>query len=187
MTSPAQQLQEEVLVLKAQMGEERAFLDLVRAYHGKLLYYVRRLVEDQDLAEDVLQDTWLAAWRQLPRLRAAQAFRVWIYRIAHGRAVSRIRGEARYVGMAEDFDVPVEEGVEDEEFDARHAEQVHLALLRLSSAPREALILHFLEDMSHEEIAEVVGVPVGTVKSRIHYGKKAVRREMARMERTDHE
>ena len=177
-------IQDEVLVLKARLGQEAAFLQLVDRYHAKLLYYVRRLVGNKELADDVIQESWLAAYRQLPRLRAPQAFHVWLYRIAHTQAVSAIRTEARYVEMAEDWEPPddTDEAEAELELSARDAARIHAALEQLPTQPREILALRFLEDMSYEEIACVLGCAVGTVKSRIHYARKALRRKMEAMQ-----
>ena len=103
--------------------------------------------------------------------------RAWLYRIAHRQAISHLR----HVGAAPDAGAaPIDEttevpdgGADDVSFSADAAERVHAGLSGLSLAHREVLTLHFLEDVSVEEIADVLGVPAGTVKSRLFHAKRA--------------
>ena len=174
-------LQEQLWVLRAQRGDPDAFRHLVDAYERRLLYFVLRIVHDAEDALDVLQDVWLTAFRRLPRLRAPAAFRVWLYQIAHDRAVSLVRGQRRQARAYEEArDRPGEDRA-DEDLAAENAEFVHRALQALSLDHREVLALHFLEDMRLEEIAEVLRCPLGTVKSRLHYAKQALRHEVERL------
>jgi RNA polymerase sigma-70 factor (ECF subfamily) len=112
------------------------------------------------------------------KLQSAAAFRVWVYRIAHDQAVSELRRKARRPVMFEDIPTgrpPEPTGDDDTAFE--DAELVHAALVGLSIDHRRVLTLRFLEDMSIEEIAQVVGCGVGTVKSRLHYAKAALRHQ----------
>jgi len=159
------------LVLRWQNGDVDAFEKLVARFERPLFYYLMRLVQDEPSAWDVLQEVWLEVFRKLKKLKEPAAFRVWLYRVAHDRAVTRVRREVR---REETDEVDVRPGEEFEVFE--DAEQVHACLNRLRPAHREVLTLYFLEGMGYEEIAEVVGAGVGTVKSRLHYAKKEVRR-----------
>jgi len=179
----ADRIREEILVLKAQLGEEEAFVELVRRYQPRLLYYVRRLVQSADLAEDVTQNVWAIVFRKLPGLKVEKAFSVWLYRIARAQAVNVIREESHYAELPDDYDAAedsgIEEGAEDEEvFSPLAAARIHRALERLAPEHREVLTLRFMENMSYEAISEVVGRRPGTVKSRIYYAKRALRKEM---------
>jgi RNA polymerase sigma-70 factor (ECF subfamily) len=179
----ADRIREEILVLKAQLGEEEAFVELVRRYQPRLLYYVRRLVRSADLAEDVTQNVWAIVFRKLPRLKVEKAFSVWLYRIARAQAVNMIREESHYAELPGDYDAAedsgIEEGAEDEEvFSPLAAARIHRALELLTPEHREALTLRFMENMSYEAISEIVGCRPGTVKSRIYYAKRALRKEM---------
>lgn len=167
-------LADEVLVVRCQLGDERAFERLVAQYDRKLRYYVRRLVRPQEGEDDVLQSIWLAVWSQLPRLRRPEAFRAWLYRIARNIAYQSVRRPAT-APLEEDFPAPTEP---EEQFSPEEAAEVHAALDRLSPAHKEVLVLRFLEDMSYEEIVDVVGCSLGTVRSRIHYAKRSLRKEM---------
>ena len=93
---PREQLRDQVLSVRAQMGDNDAFETLVERFHGRLTYYVRRFLEDEERAKDVLQSVWLDVFKQLPDLRHSEAFRVWLYRIAHNKAIRAFRDHQRY-------------------------------------------------------------------------------------------
>jgi RNA polymerase sigma-70 factor, ECF subfamily len=130
----------------------------------------------QNDVEDVLQDVWLDVVRGLARLEDPQALVAWLYRIARDKAYGRLR-KARRLELPLDEAQLAEEPVEDsaEDFSAEDAATIHAALDELRPEQREVLVLRFLEEMSYEQIARVVGCRVGTVRSRIHYAKRALR------------
>jgi len=175
MSDPADQLYERLLVLRCQAGDEGAFSELVARYAPRLRYFLRKLLGDHHAAEDALQETWLDVVRSIPRLADAGAFAAWVYRIARDRAFRRLRRSSRDVAPL-DGDGPVYESHDDGLLlSAERARAVHSALDRLSPEHREALVLRFLEGMSYEDMARVVGRPTGTVRSRLHYAKCALR------------
>src|SRR5688572_4471365 len=99
MTSEQQQLEEALLVLRAQQGDGQAFRALVELYDQRLLYFIRRVLDESDEAFDVLQEVWLQVHRNLRRLRSPRAFRVWLYRIAHDQTMSALRRSRRSVPL----------------------------------------------------------------------------------------
>jgi RNA polymerase sigma-70 factor (ECF subfamily) len=178
-TDALQQIQERLMVLCAQEGNRDAFSRLVDLYDRRLLYFIRRILGETDGALDVLQSVWLNVHRKLRKLRAPDAFRVWLYRIAHDEAITELRRKTRrpvLVDHVETMQSADETSVNVTAFD--NVELVHVALQDLSVDHRRVLTLRFLEDMSIEEIAEVVGLSSGTVKSRLHYAKHALRRRI---------
>ncbi|MGL4555130.1 MAG: RNA polymerase sigma factor [Gemmataceae bacterium] len=176
----ARELEEQLTVLLAQQGDREAFRRLVDAYDARLLYFVRRILGDADGALDVLQSVWLAVHRRLVGLQCPSAFRVWVYRIAHDLAVTEVRRRTRRPVLFED--VPPEQAADAADDAAfEDAELVHRALLGLSVDHRRVLTLRFLEDMPIGEIAAVVGCGPGTVKSRLHYARAALRRRIEEM------
>lgn len=181
--NPFERLREQVLVLRYQAGDATALEELVERYHGPLLYFVRRMVGDSRSAEDVLQDTWVAVVRDLRKLRNPGAFSAWLYRIARNKVYERLRKTTRVLPLSEEVE-KAGAPEETENFSADDADRVHECLERLRAKHREVLVLRFLEQMSYQDIAVVVGCTLGTVRSRIHYAKRALRREM---EETDDE
>lgn len=172
MTTP-EKLLEQLTVLRAQSGDDAAFARLVEHYHPRLLYFVRRLA-GESAADDILQNVWLDAYNQKGRLKAPEAWSVWLYRIAHNKAVQAIRKDARYQPLSE-TEIASDAPVDDSSWSAEDAALVHQAIETLSPEHREAVTLRFIEDMSYADIAEVVGCGVGTVRSRLHYAKQKIR------------
>ena len=171
------ELRQRVLVLKCQIGDHSAWDELYRQYNPPLGYYLRRLTDSDWTADDVQQEVWLTVIRQLPRLKSPEAFTVWFYRIAHSKAMNRLRGNQRLVPLEEQMLAPLQ-APEDEPFSPEDAARVHESLATLRPEHRDVLLLRFMEELSYEQIAEVIGCSVGTVRSRIHYAKGALRRRL---------
>ena len=171
-------IQEKLLVLRAQAREADAFARLVARYDRRLLYYLHRLLGNDADREDVLQEVWLRVFLKIATLHTPEAFRVWLYKIAHDVAMSRLRQRKRngVTSWSEEIVGDVAERSEWDELELLdRADLVHKALGQLSLPHREVLTLRFLEELDLSEIAQVVGCSIGTVKSRLHYAKAAVR------------
>lgn len=175
MSEQADRLQERLLVLRCQTGDEAAYAELIERCGPRLRYFVRKRLGHADAVDDVLQEVWIDVFRQLPRLNDVGAFAAWIYRIARGKAVLDVRrnGDCRHALQdADEIAAPEAEP----EFSADDAARIHIALDELPAEQREVLVLRFMEAMSYEDIGQVIGRPVGTVRSRIFYGKQALKR-----------
>jgi RNA polymerase sigma-70 factor, ECF subfamily len=180
MSDPADQLYERLLVLRCQTGDQAAFSTLVERYSPRLRYYLRKMLEDgKDDIEDVLQDVWFEVFRAAPRLADPAAFPAWLYRIARNRTALRHRTKQRPARPLVEADLVDE--TDGEDYSTADAERVHAALNELAPEHREVLVLRFLEEMSYEDTAQVVGCPLGTIRSRIHYAKRALRGVLERM------
>jgi RNA polymerase sigma-70 factor (ECF subfamily) len=167
-------VQYEWIALRCQAGEAGAFEDLIAVMERPLLYYAASLTGNPDSGLDVLQDVWIKVFRGIRKLKNPGSLRSWLYSITHGIAVDRIRKnysreQAEKVRL-EDFQEAEEPSFADED-----AAAIHQALGEIGLRHREVLVLHFLEDLSVAEIAEVVGCSEGTVKSRIFYAKRAMK------------
>jgi RNA polymerase sigma-70 factor (ECF subfamily) len=177
-------LHERILVLRFQAGDEIAFRQLVERYDSRLRYYVRKLLGSVDSADDVLQDVWLDVFRSVTKLAQPAAFSTWLYRIARNRAYRELRRPRhRWLDDTAEVDVPREEAT----FSAEDAEQIHLLLGKLVPEHREVLVLRFIEDMSYRDIAEVTACPIGTVRSRIYYAKRALQEIMEKERQNERE
>jgi RNA polymerase sigma-70 factor (ECF subfamily) len=174
-TERIEQLQEQVLVLQAQTGDRAALSRLIELHHARLAYFVRRLLPEA--AEDVVQETWLTVHQKLRTLADPSAFTAWIYGIARRKAWQHL--QRRGIAMAgEEALQAIPDTQEDLAFAAEDAQRLHEAMGRLRLEHREVLTLRFMEDLSYEQIAAVVGCSLGTVRSRLHYAKQALQREM---------
>ncbi|HUT30621.1 MAG TPA: sigma-70 family RNA polymerase sigma factor [Sedimentisphaerales bacterium] len=174
--SVSNRLIEQVLVLRCQIGDRSALVELIERYQAPLRYFVARLIEDPEMAEDILQDTWLAVIRKIHTLRQFDTFSTWLYRIARNSVYKELRKKKHLCLLAEDVAAPGDN--EEPVFSPEDAARVHVCLERLRPEHKEVLMLRFLEQMLYEQISQVIGCKVGTVRSRIHYAKRALKREM---------
>ena len=179
MTDPAESLLVQVLVLRCQTGDASAFAELIGRYDRRMRYYLQKMLagRPRDRIDDLAQDLWLDVFRSIKKLREPRAFGTWIYRLARDRAWRDLR-RSRPSTESDVDTAELADDTADESFSTADAEEVHRALGELSPEHREVLLLRFVEDMSYEQIAAVVGCGVGTVRSRIHYGKRALRERM---------
>src|SRR5690242_7023624 len=176
--SPEQKLarlEEAFWVTQAQAGDSDAFVRLLNRHEKPLLYYLRRLLPNADDALDLHQEVWLDAFRGLKSLQVPEAFRAWLYRIAHHKAARFVRDGIREERAVESL---VEARSEYSEADveiALNAECLHKALEILPAHHREILILYYLRDLSTQELAAILDCPPGTVKSRLHHARLQLR------------
>ena len=172
---------EEWSVLARIAAGERAALDeLYLRHRTSLLGYLRSLVTDPGLAEEVFQDTLLAAWTGAARFERRSSVWVWLLGIARRRAHAAVRRHTVQVVAAaalEPYPDPEPEPESQAIAGAEH-EALQAALTRLRPFHREVLVLNFVQELSYQAIAEVLDVPIGTVMSRLHYAKQALRAEL---------
>ncbi|MGA2066704.1 MAG: sigma-70 family RNA polymerase sigma factor [Thermoguttaceae bacterium] len=174
MLRDKQVILQELLVLRCKRGERQAFDELVRQWEGRLLYYVRRLVATEGDAWDVMQETWLRVCKGIRSLDSPDRLATWLYQVSRCAALTHWRGHYRAHARLEEGE-KLEEIAAEETKPFEDAERVHRALGCVSLAHREVLTLFFLEDLSQEQMAEVLGIPLGTVKSRLSYAKRTLR------------
>jgi RNA polymerase sigma factor (sigma-70 family) len=168
-----QLLESALLVVRWQRGDREAFVQIVELWERSLFFYIRRLVSSEADAWEMLQETWLKLLRTLKSLRDPQTLPAFLYAIARNTANSHLRTRKCETEQYPEL-IPDEDSLNDlTAFDK--ADQLHHALDQLPFPPREALTLFFLQDLTLEEVAALLGVPLGTVKSRLHYAKLALR------------
>lgn len=168
-------------VAKAREGDPDAWDALLRRHQRPLHVFVAEMVRDRATALDVVQETFIAAARHIGGLRDDRKFALWLFGIARQKCIQhwrRSRPETEQIDELDetefnDGDDPADVVVRAEE----HAIFLD-ALERLPEPQREVLVLHFLEEFSLAEIGGITGIPVGTVKSRIYYARKALRNLM---------
>ncbi|MGB7160930.1 MAG: RNA polymerase sigma factor [Tepidisphaeraceae bacterium] len=188
MLPDKQILECKLLVLRCQRGDRSAFERIVAIWERPLFYYLRRLAPSEEDTWDLLQETWMKVFRAIGTIRDPRTLPAFLYATARNAAISRLRlpGFHEITTAANGADVAALQPSPDDDVAAfDDAEQVHHALDWLPMPQREALTLYFLRDLSLEEIAQLLSVPVGTVKSRLHYGKQALRRILSKEE--DHQ
>ncbi len=174
--SSSDKLIEQVLILRCQIGDKDAFAELIERYQAPLRYFISRLSANPETAEDIFQDTWLTVIRRIHSLKKTEAFSTWLYRIARNKVYQRFRRKGKLFELNENIAVPND--TENDVFSTEDAAKIHRCLKELLPEYREVLMLRFLEQMSYEQISQVINCRLGTVKSRIHYAKLALKKEM---------
>ncbi|HET9852645.1 MAG TPA: RNA polymerase sigma factor [Candidatus Limnocylindrales bacterium] len=162
------------LVIAAQRGDQVAFVDLLRGRVDRLFAIARRILRDVDRAEDALQDALVIAWRDLPDLRDPDRFDFWIQRVLSNMCIEHARRDRRRYARLQVLDV---EGhaAPDELKDIADRDVVDRAFRRLTPEERTILTLRYYVGHEPSVIAELLGVPGGTVRSRLHHAHRAMR------------
>ena len=170
---------EQLPVLQARAGEPAAWDILFKRYQLPLYVYVFELVHDEQTSLDIVQETFIAAVRHIGGLRDDEKFGSWLFGIAHQKCIQRWRKQNRDEVLLEEISgTPAEfESSPDDLLIRQEQEAEFMRLLNQLPLPqRSVVMLHFVEDFSLEEIAAITGAQLGTVKSRLHYAKKALRK-----------
>jgi RNA polymerase sigma-70 factor, ECF subfamily len=174
------------LVASAAGGLDRGFEELVRRYQRPISAYVYRMVGDYDAALDLTQEIFIKVYGSLARYRPEFKFSTWIYKIAHNAAIDHLRrssGRERSLinGTEGDhYDLPIEsEGLSPEQQSEREERRVEIesVVRSLPTAYRELIVLRHSQDLTYEEIVDVTGLPLGTVKNRLFRAREMMRQQ----------
>ena len=162
------------LVIRAQRGDEEAFASLAVALGDRLHALSHRILRDIDLAEDATQQALLAIWRDLPQLRDPARFDAWSYRLlvracyAEGRRTRKWAPNLRVLSVDESAGPDATSSVVDRD-------QLERGFRRLSIDHRVVVVLHHYLDLPLEEVADTLGIPIGTVRSRLLHAMRGLR------------
>ncbi|MCB1916528.1 MAG: RNA polymerase sigma factor RpoE [Rhodocyclaceae bacterium] len=174
------------LVERVQNGDKQAFGLLVAKYQRKLMRLLSRLIRDAAEVEDVAQETFVKAYRALPSFRGDSAFYTWLYRIGINTAKNYLVSQGRRAPTSTGFDSEEAETFDEGEQlrdintpermlqSKQIGETVEAAMEALPEELRTAIVLRELEGLSYEEIAGIMGCPIGTVRSRIFRAREAI-------------
>ncbi|MBD3165030.1 sigma-70 family RNA polymerase sigma factor [bacterium] len=192
MTTQREQLKEktdEELMALVKENDTVAFEELVERYQHPLTTFISRYVNAGPHVQDILQDTFIRVWRHRRQYKTVARFSTWVYTIAGNLAKTELRRQKirRSVNIRTGGETREEEGVDvmdetsDPEMDANRAEireMVGREIARLPDVYKRAVILRDIQDKSYEEIAEILNVPVGTVKSRVNRGRSRLQKRL---------
>jgi RNA polymerase sigma-70 factor (ECF subfamily) len=180
MSGGTRQIADEWLVLKSQDGDARAFDLLVSRWQERLWRHARRLVRDDAAAWDVLQEAWMSMLKNLRRLEDPSAFSSWAYRIVTFRCMDHLRRGKRQRRLEEEQRLRVPESSEE---GSDEIEELRAAIDELKVDQRAIISLHYKEEIGVDRIAEILDIPVGTVKSRLHRARAALKERLERRRR----
>jgi len=177
---------DQALVERVQKGDKAAFELLVAKYHRKIIRLVSRLVRDHAEVEDVTQEAFIKAYRALPQFRGESAFYTWLYRIAVNTAKNHLATQGRRAPTSTEANAEEAETFAEADqlrdintpesmlMSKQIAQTVNTAMEALPDELRTAITLREIEGLSYEEIAEAMGCPIGTVRSRIFRAREAI-------------
>ena len=175
------EFQERQWIEAARRGDQDAFASLVHLYEKRVMALALRMCRSPEDAAEAAQEAFLAAWQGLPNFRGESSFSTWLYRLTSNACVDLLRKENRHQGPSLDdgtvsAEVPdptptPEKAVEQQEL----RRQIEAGLQTLSPEHREVLILREIQQLSYDEIADVLSLDLGTVKSRINRGRRQLR------------
>jgi RNA polymerase sigma-70 factor (ECF subfamily) len=170
--------EEELLVRRAATGDEKAYGRLIQAYQSRLYNFVRSMVHNPELAEDITQEAFVKAFFNLAKLKEPARFKSWLFRIANNNTLDFLRKKRL---PQQDVDEALRESYVDEfspeqgTLDGERSKHIRHALDQLKADQRNILVMCDLQGLSYQEIAEVLNIPFGTVQSRIFYARKKLR------------
>lgn len=165
------------LVVQAQHGDRESFGALAGAWITRLYDLAQMLLNDSDLAEDAVQETLIVTWRDLRALRDPDRFDWWLHRILVRTAYRVAKGERRRIDRRGIVDTEVM-STPDAAGDLADRDEIDHGFRRLKPEYRAVLVLHHYLGLSDDEAADVLGVPAGTYKSRLHRATAALRAEL---------
>lgn len=172
-------IDERDLISRSRGGDLDAFESLVRAHQDRIYNLAYRLTGNREDATDAAQEAFIRAFQALPRFRQASTFSTWLYRIAVNAALDLVRRRPAIppVELTSDHRAPDDPEVEAQRRDIHR--RIHAALGHVPAEYRAAVVLRDLQGLEYEEVARVLGVPVGTVRSRISRGREVLRAQLA--------
>ena len=172
--------EDHILIQRFLAGEEVAFERLVERYYQRIDRLAQQVVRHPMAAEDITQECFLRAYRALPRFRGEASFYSWLYRITINLCLNYLRRHALQVSTAQNSDasaLPADDPAV--VLEAQERERlIRSAIDTLPAHYRVAIILRDLEGLSYQAIADILSIPLGTVKSRINFGKRLLRKTL---------
>lgn len=181
---------DQALVIRCQGGDHHAFDELVTHYRGKVYAMIVNMIRNDADAWDLAQDVFIKAWKALPKFEARSTFYTWLYRITHNVTYDWLRKKKITAGTEFDDQVALDaepgahtspqallrpdESIEGSELKA----QIDAAIHELSADHRQAILLKEVEDLSYQEMADVIGCSIGTVMSRLFYARKKLQEKL---------
>lgn len=185
MSRTPEDIQDELLILQWQAGDAKALKELIDRWQPRLVRFVWLLTGQREAARDVVQDVWLAVVRGLRRLDDPARFRSWAYRIARNKCAdwTRRRTAGRRADEALGHEIRTARSADagEKQADADETDRLQEALAKLADEQKAVLSLHYLDGMGLAEIARVLDVPVGTVKSRLYHARERLKQALERV------
>ncbi len=187
------QFSDEELISQFQAGNENAYLEIVDRFKDRLFTFIYRFVGDENLAEDLVQDTLIKVYTHRHAYREIARFSTWIYTIAGNLARTELRKRKRRatfsmssLGVGErDYELPSEDYAPSKTMESKQTEKhIRMALAKLPLHFRTVIILRDVQELSYEEISKIMKIPLGTVKSRVNRARLRLQEMLSDIKKT---
>lgn len=170
-------------------GDQQAFAELVDLYHDKLYHMAYRMLSNRQEAEDVVQDTFLRVYKNLDRFDESLKFSTWIYRIATNLCIDRLRKRKPTYSLdaeSQDYEgldgysmIPSDNKTPESELILSDTQRIiHQAMESLPPKYKSVMMLRYIQDLSLQEVGDILGMPVTTIKTRVHRGREFLRKKL---------
>ena len=169
------QAEEDLLVLAAQSGNQKAFNLIYKNYHKALLRFAYKISGDQEIAQDAVQEAWIKTSSGIRKINDPRAFRGWLYRLVRWRTTDLLRQTSRHKNDTEVFDD--DKHGESLEASVNQSDELNAAINRLPPLEKQMVHLFYLDELKVGEIAMVLDIPGGTVKSRLNRARKLLKQK----------
>jgi len=181
---PISQISDEELVVAIREKDRELYSEIIHRYKTKLSHYLRKFIQDSDELEDVLQDVFIKAYRNLYGFNSSKKFSPWIYRIAHNEGLNHIKKYSKFAFSLDDteYEVIDEKMHLDAKIDSKILKnKIAEELTKMKDKYREPIILYFFEQKSYEEISDIMHIPISTVGTLISRGKKNLKESLQKL------
>jgi RNA polymerase sigma-70 factor (ECF subfamily) len=173
---------ERVLIQTIKAGNYRQFERLIDAYQRPLHVFIWRMVQNEDDAKDICQETFFKAYKKIKSFKEKSKFSSWLYQIGYRKALDFMAKKKRQRNMLDKMEAQSQMAGNEREFEIKQADSAIGKIIDgLQHNHRTALHLFYKEEMTYKEIASVMKIPINTVKSHIHRGKESVQVKLSRM------
>lgn len=173
-----------VLVAAARHGDMRAFEALYRMHCGKVMGLCQRMMRDRHTAEDCVQQTFIKAWQNLGAFEGRSSFSTWLHSIAVHVVMQQLRGRKSWLEFGAEPDDSNAAMTESHAVDASHVLDVERVLTTLPAGARCVVVLQAIYGYSHEEVAGMLGIAVGTCKAQLHRARHLLRKQLGASEKS---
>lgn len=188
-TAPTHPQTDLELVQRISSGDQVAFNELYTRYNLPVYNFISRITNQQDVAEDVLQEVFLAVWQGSSRFLRKSTVKTWLFRIAYHQSISWLRKNNKSFQLHQNIDeIPIisdEPSPEGSLIEQWQEAQIKSAIARLSHNHRSVIELTFVHGFSYQEIAKIMKCPVGTVKSRMNYALRYIKSDIIKISQNE--
>jgi RNA polymerase sigma-70 factor (ECF subfamily) len=181
-----EQLDDEKIVQAILSGNSELYREIIKRYENKLSHYLRKFANDKDDVEDVLQIVFIKAYKNLHGFDISKKFSSWIYRIAHNEAINHLKRNKKNKICLDDIEYKL---IDDKADIKKETDRIFLkkdievALGKLKKKYKDPLVLFYLEEMSYEEISDILRIPKNTVGTLISRGKKILKEDLVEIKK----